>query len=167
MKRWSKLFLVSLCGVGLATVSPASARLDSKKPAEARHYDARIEFNKGFSARRSLPMLQAAQTLARNVPDLAVSYEETTGAVRSLARNVGYLSEARPGNDALALATEYARENLALLGLEESDFAAYEVTDSVFSKVTGATHVYLRQTFRGLPVYNTQLHLNVNRDGCL
>jgi extracellular elastinolytic metalloproteinase len=167
MKRWSKLFLVALCGVGLATVSPASARVDSKKPDESRHYDARIEFNKGFSARRSLPTLQAAQTLARNVPDLAVSYEETTGAVRSLSSNVGYLSEARPGNDALALATEYARENLALLGLEESDFAGYEVTDSVFSKVTGATHVYLRQTFRGLPVYNTQLHLNVNRDGCL
>ena len=31
--------------------------------------------------------------------------------------------------------------------------------------MTGATHIYLRQRYRGLPVYNAQLHVNVNRDG--
>ena len=31
--------------------------------------------------------------------------------------------------------------------------------------MTGATHVYLRQIHMGLPVYNGQLHINVNRDG--
>ena len=64
-----------------------------------------------------------------------------------------------------AIALAYVRENLATLGLEESDLAGYEVTDSVYSRVTGATHIYLRQRHRGLPVYNTQLHVNVNRDG--
>ena len=31
--------------------------------------------------------------------------------------------------------------------------------------VTGATHIYLQQRYRGIPVYNAQLHVNVNRDG--
>jgi len=175
MKRSSRVIFVSLCGIGLALASPAPARLASpqsarppQKPAdENRHYDARLDFNKGFAPRKSRSMVQAAQTLARDLPDVALTYDEPTGAMRSLSNHSGYLTEARPGVDALTVATEYAHENLALLGLEESDFADYEVTDRVFSKVTGATHVYLRQTYRGLPVYNTQLHVNVNRDGHL
>src|SRR5262249_23436361 len=130
-------------------------------------YDARIEFNKGFVARRSRATVQAAQSLTRDQNDLALTYDEPTGVVRSLSVHAGYLTAARPDVDALTIATEYARENLGLLGLEDSDFADYEVTDRVFSKVTGAIHVYLRQTYRGLPVYNTQLHVNVNRDGRL
>ena len=51
------------------------------------------------------------------------------------------------------------------LGLEAADLQGYEVTDVVQSKVTGATHIYLRQRYRGIPVYNAQLHINVNRDG--
>ena len=39
------------------------------------------------------------------------------------------------------------------------------MTDVVSTSVTGATHIYLRQTYLGLPVYNAQLHVNVNRDG--
>jgi hypothetical protein len=160
MKRSWKAWLVSLCGIALAVASPASARLDSKKPAdEARHYDARIEFNKGFVAERSLPAARAVQGMAREVPELAVSYDEATGAVRSLSNNVGYLTEARPGQDALALATEYARENLAALGLEESDFAGYEVTDSVFSKVTGATTSTSARPSAACPS-TTRLHLS-------
>ena len=33
------------------------------------------------------------------------------------------------------------------------------------SKITGATHIYLRQRYQGIPVYNGQLQINVNRDG--
>ena len=54
---------------------------------------------------------------------------------------------------------------LEMLGLTADDLLDYEVTDVVPSKVTGATHIYLRQTLYGIPVYNGQLHVNVNRDG--
>ncbi|HSB60819.1 MAG TPA: M36 family metallopeptidase, partial [Vicinamibacteria bacterium] len=112
-------------------------------------------------------MLQAARAMARELPDLAVAYDESTAAVRSLSNHVGFLTEARPGEDALAVATQYVQENLGVLGLEESDLDDYEVTDRVFSKVTGATHLYLRQRYQGLSVYNAQLHVNVDREGRL
>ena len=51
------------------------------------------------------------------------------------------------------------------MGLTGDDVSDYEVTDSVLSNATGATHLYLRQTYLGLPVYNGQLQFNVNRDG--
>jgi extracellular elastinolytic metalloproteinase len=175
MKRSSRTFLVSLCGITLAMVSPAPAQLATapaaksaaETPAESRHYDARLEFNKGFVPAKAKAMVNAAQSLTRSLPDLAIVHDESTGAVRSLSNHVGFLTTARPGEDAVAVASQFAEENLELLGLEESDLADYEVTDRVFSQVTGATHVYLRQTYGGLPVYNSQLHMNVNREGRL
>ncbi len=134
--------------------------------APARHYDARIEFNQGFAPQaRKGPTIEAAQALARGLADVSISYDETTGAVRSLSNQVGHLTEARPGVDALTVALDYVRQSVSLLGLEEADLDDYEVTDRVYSKVTAATHIYLRQRHRGLPVYNAQLHINVNRDG--
>ncbi len=35
----------------------------------------------------------------------------------------------------------------------------------MYSKITGATHIYLQQRYQGIPVYNAQLQINVNRDG--
>ena len=65
----------------------------------------------------------------------------------------------------MTLAMDFVRNNVAALGLEAADLQGYEVTDVVHSKVTGATHIYLQQRYRGIPVYNAQLHVNVNRDG--
>jgi extracellular elastinolytic metalloproteinase len=132
-----------------------------------RHFDARIEFNQGFVAAEVAGSLEAAAVAAREVTDFAVAHDETTGAVRSITNHVGYLTEARAGVDAFDVAREYVFDNLALLGLEAADLDDFEVTDRVFSRVTGATHIYLRQRYRGLPVYNAQLQLNVNREGRL
>ena len=60
---------------------------------------------------------------------------------------------------------EFAREIRALLGLTDQDLQHFEVTDVVYSRLTGATHVYLRQTHRNIAVYNGLLQVNVNRDG--
>ncbi len=65
----------------------------------------------------------------------------------------------------MTLAMNFVRNNVAALGLEAGDLQGYAVTDVVHSKVTGATHIYLQQRYRGIPVYNAQLHVNVNRDG--
>jgi extracellular elastinolytic metalloproteinase len=161
--------LVSLCALGLATFSLAPVPVDSAPPAPSsgggRHFDARIAFNQGFAAAKAAASVEAAAA-AREVGDLAVTDDETTGAVRSIASHVGYLTEPRAG-DALDVARDWVLDNLSLLGLEAADLDDYEVTDRVFSRVTGATHVYLRQRHRGLPVYNAQLQVNVNREGRL
>jgi extracellular elastinolytic metalloproteinase len=45
------------------------------------------------------------------------------------------------------------------------DAAHHEVVDSIYTQLTGATRVFLRQTVSGLPVYNGELQVNINRDG--
>jgi hypothetical protein len=132
---------------------------------EPHHFDARVTFNRGFKQTPLAESLQAATAMAREIRDLAVTYDDTTGAVRSLSNHTGYLSEGKRGPDALSVAMDFVRANLTSLGLSPADLENYEVTDRVHSKVTGATHIYLRQLYQGLPVFNGQLHVNVNRDG--
>ncbi|MCB1034001.1 MAG: hypothetical protein KDD47_09235, partial [Acidobacteria bacterium] len=71
------------------------------------------------------------------------------------------------GEEGLAEALDFVRDNLDLFGLSPSDLGEYEVTDSVYSKVSDSTHTYLRQLYREIPVYNGQLQLNVGRGGRL
>jgi extracellular elastinolytic metalloproteinase len=133
---------------------------------EHRQFDARVDFNKGFRLRPRSANLQAVTTLTRKVPNLVVTYDDATGAVRSLSNHTGYLTTARRSRqDALSITLDFVKANAALLGLQPEDLKDYEVTDQVYSKVTGATHIYLRQTYQGLPVFNGQLHMNVNRNG--
>ncbi len=132
---------------------------------EDRHYDARVAYNRGFRQMPQPVQESAVADMARAIPDLAVTYDDLTGAVRSLSRYGGYLTDEQPGQDARTIALEYLKENATSLALSPEDFASYEVTDQVHSKVTGATHVYLRQLHQGLPVYGAQLQVNVNREG--
>jgi extracellular elastinolytic metalloproteinase len=129
-----------------------------------RHYDARLQQN----AARALaqPRLQAqTQALSADVQELSsLDLDETTGAVRSLSSERGFLSAAAPGKP-MDIAMDFVRRNLAALNLQESDLAGYKVSNVVFSKVTGATRIYLQQQYKGIPVYNAQLQINVNRDG--
>ena len=60
---------------------------------------------------------------------------------------------------------DFVRDSSELLGLMAEDLDDVEVTDSVENPVTGSTHIYLRQRAYGLPLYNGQLQINVNRDG--
>ena len=107
----------------------------------------------------------APQSLSADVQELsALELDEVTGAVRSLSSERGFLSAATSGQP-MTLAMNFVRSNLAALGLEAADLEGYTVSSVVHSKVTGATHIYLQQRYRGIPVYNAQLQVNVNRDG--
>ena len=52
-----------------------------------------------------------------------------------------------------------------MLVLDQADLVEYEVRDLVVNQATGSTHLYLRQTYQGISLYNGLLHVNVNRDG--
>ena len=129
-----------------------------------RHYDARSQ----QAAVRALGQARTqapTQSLSADVQELsALDLDETTGAVRSLSSERGFLSAAVPGKP-MDIAMDFVRRNLAALNLQESDLDGYSVSNVVFSKVTGATRIYLQQRYQGIPVYNAQLQINVNRDG--
>ncbi|MFY2558411.1 M36 family metallopeptidase [Corallococcus terminator] len=129
-----------------------------------RHFDARDAYN--AQSRFSFSAAQQAhvETLRQSVPELLVEVDASNGLVRSLTNPVGALSGPSSG-DPLAIGLDFVQKHHEALGLGLGDLAHLEVTDRVFSKVSGATHLYLRQTYRGLPVYNAQLQINVGKDG--
>ncbi len=158
--------LVSALIFALAALLMVSAAWAVAPEGEQRNYDARADHNKGFVAHKSAIQSQALDALHAEVSDLAVTFDDTTGATRTLSSHTGYLTAGTgPGVSAMDAAVAFVTANLPALGLSAEDLAGYEVTDSVYSAVSGATHIYLRQTHLGLPVYNAQLHVNVNRDG--
>jgi len=152
------------CAVLIAAGSAWAVAPSTPALNEGRAFDARVEFNKAFTVEQPAAQVSALETVRGAVPDLAVGYDDRFGTVRTLGSHTSYLSgpsDADPMDAALA----FVRTNLAALGLSAADVAEYEVTDRVFSRVSGATHLYLRQMHAGIPVYNGQLHVNVNRDG--
>jgi extracellular elastinolytic metalloproteinase len=155
------------CAVAATIVGGASAaeRQAPGLSSGERHYDARIQHNKAFRAAPSGALHAfALRDLSRAVPEMAVERDAALGVVRSLSNPTGYLTGDR-GGDHLTVATDFVKQQAATLGLEDQDLEDYEVTNSVFSEITGVTHIYMRQRYQGLPVYNAQLHVNVSPEG--
>jgi extracellular elastinolytic metalloproteinase len=147
------------------TVSALQAGNADQLAGESRNYDRRIEYNRGYRAPAALRQVPAALAAVR---DLDLSTDEDLGTVRSVSSLTTYLTAAgRKGDEPMSVALDFVSDPamLDLLGLTPQDLADHEVTDVVHTKLTGATHIYLRQTYLGIPVYNGQLHVNVNRDG--
>ncbi len=131
---------------------------------EGRNFDARVAHNVGFSAPQTSLQQQGLEALHAEIPELGVTFDEVTGVTRTIYNQTGYLTGPQAG-EPMDVALAYVDAQLPALGLSAADMAEFEVTDNVFSKATGATHIYLRQLHKGLPLYNGQLHINVNRDG--
>jgi subtilisin-like proprotein convertase family protein len=66
---------------------------------------------------------------------------------------------------ALDIALAYIREHRAELRLEESDLAEFVVTDQYVSEHNGTTHIYLKQQYKGIDVYNAYININIAADG--
>lgn len=146
-----------LVGAAMAVAMPGSG-IDPKTS-----FDARLTSSVDGSA--PTPVQQrAARDFEGSGVDLAIAYDTNTGATRSLYHRTGYLTDHQAG-DALDIALGFVDEHLGLLGLMATDLDDFEITDRVYSAVSGATHLYLRQRHGGIPVYNGQLHVNINRDG--
>ncbi len=147
---------------------PASLALatqpDNPEAAEGRNFDARELLTANLVPQPTAAQSAAEQRLRADIPNLAVTYSAATGVARTAYNQVGYLTDPANG-EPLTIGMDFVRQNLDLFGLSLADLEGFEITDSVFSKVSGATHIYLRQTHAGLPLYNGQLHLNINRDG--
>ena len=133
---------------------------------DQRDYDARILHNAALKAAPSIDQELAVEALRAEVPGLAATFDEVLGVTRTLYNPTGYLTgpafdKAAPADQALG----FVKAHLPALGLSAADLAEIEVTDSVYSKVSGAHRIYLRQLYGGIPIFNAQLQININRAG--
>ena len=176
-RTWGRLALAAGALLALTLTQPAAVAIQPGNVDtvlnEARNYDRRLELNAGLqaglkaAAPAEAPVALAAASPLAAARDLTLTRDDDFGTVRTVTSPLAYLTAARKGDDPMAITREFVGDPAvqALLGLSADDLLDYEVTDVVPSKVTGATHVYLRQTLYGIPVYNGQLQVNVNRDG--
>ena len=67
--------------------------------------------------------------------------------------------------DPRAIADNYVRQNLAQLGLIESDISDAVISDAYETKHNGVTHVYFQQRLAGIQVLTGILNTNVTKDG--
>jgi extracellular elastinolytic metalloproteinase len=129
-----------------------------------RNFDARASHNASLRLGDSMAAPRLTGRLA--APDIAATFDETTGVTRTLQSRTGFLTGARSGS-AESIALDFVRANLDALGLSPADLDGMELTDLVYSRVVGTTHIYYRQRHLGLPVYNGQLQINVHKDGSI
>jgi extracellular elastinolytic metalloproteinase len=152
--------------LGLLVASSAWAQVSIAEPDEQRDFDARVEYNRGVALQMSEPQAAALEAMRGAIPDFTMTWDRTMGTVTSLSSHTGYLSgPAAQGTEPLAAALDFVSAQLPALGLSPQDVSSYRVTDSVFSRVSGATHIYAEQMYQGIPVYGAALHVNVNREG--
>jgi extracellular elastinolytic metalloproteinase len=162
-------FAIATFVAGVMLAGSATAQLRHvTTPDEGRNYDARLAVNEMLVPAKAAPIQASTlQDMQSQIPDLMFYIDPDFGVTRTLYNMTGYLSEPLKGasHSAEFAGMDFVRANLAALGLQQEDLAEYRLTDNVFTKVTGATHIYWQQMHAGIPVYNAQLHVNINRDG--
>ena len=65
----------------------------------------------------------------------------------------------------ITIALDYIRAHRADYGLSEGDLAEIVVKDHYRSKHNGVTHLYFRQRFDGIEVWNGDININIASDG--
>src|SRR5215471_15454545 len=91
----------------------------------------------------------------------AVGAGTASGAATSPGRFLTGPSSGKPLDIALA----YLKAHKQQLGLTASDLGDLRVSDQYTDALTGTTHVYLEQRYKGIGVYNGITDVNVARDG--
>ena len=157
--RRTPLLVLLASAVALAQQTPGPAGQH-----ESRNFDARVRHNATFNAPPGLEQVQAINQLRATIPSLDTKFDAKSGVTRSLTTRVGYLSAPIPGA-ARTIALSFVNQQATALGLNPGDIAAHAVRNEIHTRLTGATRIYLRQVCQGLPLYNGQLQVNVNRDG--
>lgn len=58
----------------------------------------------------------------------------------------------------------YLERNMSQLDMDQNDINNWVVTNEVFSKSTGITHVYIQQTVQGIPVHNAVANIAIKNN---
>ncbi|HWT14287.1 MAG TPA: M36 family metallopeptidase, partial [Patescibacteria group bacterium] len=157
---------VLACLIASALSLPALAANESKGGGdEHRSYDARVTTQQTGERAPSARQAQAIAALRESVPELRFDIDPISGVTRTLTNMTGHLTGPNRGADNATVALNFVRDNAALLGLGAADLGEYEITDDVQSNASPVRHLYLRQKHQGVPVYNGQLQVHVDREG--
>lgn len=76
-----------------------------------------------------------------------------------------FQASAARSNDANSIAKSYLQQNAHRFGLTGADTREATVSNVVPGTARGMSHVYVQQRYRGIPVWNAILTLNVRADG--
>ena len=98
---------------------------------------------------------------------LAVNTSKVSAVNSQASPSIGsvqFLTGANQG-DPLEIALAYIHDHRAELRLEEKDLAEMVVSDHYVSQHNGTTHIYLRQRYQGIDVYNALININIAADG--
>src|SRR5262245_39028187 len=125
--------------VGVAT---AMVGLLAAGTAWAAEYDARVEYNKGFSLQMSAPQAALVGDMRSRVPNFEMTWDQTLGVVGSVSSWTTFLTAPAQGEAPMTTAMSFVNDNLAMLGLSPEDMT-YRVTDVVPTEMAGATHLYM------------------------
>jgi len=68
------------------------------------------------------------------------------------------------GQDKKAAGTQFLDSHKAELGISDSDIRNAVIADMYQSKHNGVTHIYYNQAYKGIPVYNAILNLNITEE---
>lgn len=78
----------------------------------------------------------------------------------------GFLTGPSAG-DSLDIALRYIRANQKQLRLTDDDLADYVIKDHYVSQHNGVTHLYLRQRYQGIEVFNGDIAVNITAYGAI
>jgi hypothetical protein len=113
-----------------------------------------------------LEALEPRQMMAALPPGSVPSLDDFPGNYYppqySQAAQIDFLSAAKAG-DTLTVGLDYFRTHLGPYGLQTADLTHYKVTDNYASG--GIKHLYLQQTYNGLPVADAVANVNLMSDG--
>ena len=91
-------FLRYICGAFIINLvfilsTGVAAAVNSDPKVDNNQYDARIAFNQGVIQNLTQPQQTVISKMAQKVPDLAFTFDKTTGVISSLSSHTGYLTE--------------------------------------------------------------------------
>jgi hypothetical protein len=81
-----------------------------------------------------------------------------------LSGNIDYLSGAKQGTP-LDVGLDFMRGNAPQFGLSSGDLNHFVVANQYTTQHNGLTHVYLQQTFNGLPVADAHINFSISPHG--
>ena len=150
--------------IGAMLTAPTAVSAVGPAPGAAKPYfDSRVgdsrsgEVSAGErSARAELRSRLGAQAV--------VQVDPLSGTARTVQRLDGALTRPAAG-DRSAVAMDWVRANRTALGLTDADLDGLALSDRTVGAATGITHLRYRQSFRGIPAFDNDLRVNLDRGG--
>ena len=112
-------------------------------------------------------MDQALAQRATDTPALKVDRSPLTGGAEVVRGARGYITAPDPGKSATDLALAFLRGNAALYGISQKQAANLKVLGESKSPKNGMRMVRVEQAVHGLPVFQSEVRVIVDREGRL